>query len=145
MLDTLEQAADAHERALPSLSEAWSIRAHGLVERATPAAIAVAAGLALALSAVPTAALWAGGFNSSPWLLALVFGAQYGGALLASLAVGALLLRTGLIPAEQAVRAAAAAALAWTFGARPTPHAGGLSPPRFAGHPVGARTQPRRR
>lgn len=117
MLDTLEQAADAHERALPSLSEAWSIRAHGLVERATPAAIAVAAGLALALSAVPTAALWAGGFNSSPWLLALVFGAQYGGALLASLAVGALLLRTGLIPAEQAVRAAAAAALAWTFGA----------------------------
>ncbi|MBH0130908.1 hypothetical protein [Salinibacterium sp. NK8237] len=117
MLDTLEQAADAHERALPSISEAWSIRAHGLVERATPATIAVIAGLALALSAVPMVALWAGGFNSSPWLLALTLGAQYSGALVASLAAGALLLRTSLIPAEHALCAATAAVPAWTFGA----------------------------
>ncbi|QAV71084.1 hypothetical protein ESZ53_11900 [Salinibacterium sp. UTAS2018] len=117
MLDTLEQAADAHDRTLPSLREAWSIRAHGLVERATPAAIAVVAGLALALSTVPIGALWTGSFDSSPWSLALTFGTQYGGALAASLAAGALLLRTGIIPAEQALFAAAAAVPAWAFGA----------------------------
>jgi len=117
MLDTLEQAAEAQERLLPSITESWSIRAHGLVERATPAAIAGVAGVALALSAIPVGALWTGAFGSAPWLFALMTAAQYGGALAASIAAGALVVRTGLIPAEQALIGAAAAILAWTFGA----------------------------
>lgn len=117
MLDTLEDAADAQGRALPSVGEAWSIRSHGLAERATPAAIAVVSGIALMLSAIPLVRLWLGTYDTTLWMLALTFGAQYAGALAASIAAGALLLRTGFISAEQALLAAAAAIPAWTFGA----------------------------
>lgn len=47
MLDTLEQRASERGSARPSISEAWSIRAHGLSTRATRRWAAISAGAAL--------------------------------------------------------------------------------------------------
>ena len=55
MLATLLDDAEARGRETPTRADAWSIRAHGLAERATPrAAAAVAAvGAAIVALAVP--------------------------------------------------------------------------------------------
>lgn len=117
MLDTLEQHADAQGRTRPTSGEAWSLRAHGLAERATPTAIVWAAGAALLMCLVPMIVLLSGVVVDSPWADAARITVQFLGALLVSVAAGALLVRAGVIRAEPAVFALAAAVPAWLLGA----------------------------
>jgi hypothetical protein len=112
MLDTLEQHASATGHAKPSAGEAWSIRAHGLAEQATPPRIVGISAAALLLSLVPTAALWFGAPLNGPGLMS----AQFFASLLTSIGAGALLLRAGMLRAEPALFAGIVAIPAWVFG-----------------------------
>ena len=116
MLDTIEEHADASGRTRPSRAEAWSLRAHGLAERATVPEIIVVASTALALSLSTVVVLWFGGVARGPWAQGAFFGAQFLGDLLVSIAAGALILRKGFISAEQALFSGAIAIPAWVFG-----------------------------
>ena len=114
MLDTLEEHADAEGRDRPDRAEAWSIRAHGLVERTTPRVVLVLAALALVLALVRPVSLLtgAGALLGSPLPLAL----PWAGALLASLALVGLVARAGALRAEHALLGAALAVPAWILG-----------------------------
>lgn len=116
MLDTLELHADAQGHARPAAGEAWSLRAHGLAERATPTVIVWVAGAALLLCLAPTIVLWSGAVVDSPGAAAARVTVQFLGALLVSIAAGALLWRAGVIRAETALVACAVAVPAWFLG-----------------------------
>lgn len=116
MLDTLEENADALGRARPTAGEAWSLCAHGLAERATPAAILAGSGAALILSLTPWVVLMSGASDEGAGGLALRTASQFLGALLVCLSGGALLLRAGGVRAETALMASVTAVLAWTLG-----------------------------
>ncbi|MFT2753058.1 hypothetical protein [Clavibacter sp. Sh2088] len=112
MLDTLEEHADAEGRARPTRGEAWSLRAHGLLERVTPRAILVLAGVALVLAVALPAAMLTGALLGSPVLLAMPWAA----ALLATVALLGLVGRSGVLRAESALAAAALAVPSWILG-----------------------------
>lgn len=112
MLDTLEEHADAEGRALPTRGEAWSLRAHGLVERATPRVILVLAGAALVLAVALPLAMITTVLLGSPVLLATPWAAG----LLATLALIALVGRSGVLRAESALAAAALSVPSWILG-----------------------------
>ena len=116
MLDTLELHADAQGHARPTAGEAWSLRAHGLAERATPTVIVWVAGAALLLCLASTIVLWSGAVIDSPWAAAARVTVQFLGALLVSIAAGALLWRAGVVRAETALVACAVAVPAWFLG-----------------------------
>lgn len=116
ILDTLEEHADAGGRTRPSTGEAWSLRAHGLAERATIPLILAISTTALLLSLSTIVMLWFGGVATEPWTQSVFFGAQYLGDLLVCIAAGALLLRSGFINAEPALFSGAIAIPAWVLG-----------------------------
>jgi hypothetical protein len=112
MLDTLEEHADAEGRARPTRGEAWSLRAHGLLERVTPRTILVLAGVALVLAVALPAAMLTGALLGSPVLLAMPWAA----ALLATVALLGLVGRSGVLRAESALAAATFAVPSWILG-----------------------------
>lgn len=117
VLDTLEENAERLGRSRPTVGEAWSLRAHGSAERASPAVITIVAALGLLLNIGPVIALLSGAVTDHPWLTVLRITAQFVGAFLISTAAGALLLRSGRINAESALAALALSAAAWPLGA----------------------------
>lgn len=114
MIDTLEQHADAHGRARPTVGEAWSIRAHGLARRVTPRVILGVAGVALLLHLAYMASYILG---ESPWPIAWSVAIQFLAALLVSISAGALLVRAGTIRPETGLVACALAVPSWLLGA----------------------------
>ena len=112
MLDTLEEHADAEGRAMPTRGEAWSLRAHGLIERVTPRAILTIAAAALLFAVAVPAAMLSSLFLGLPVLLAMPWAA----ALLATLALIGLVGRSGVLRAESALAAAALAVPSWILG-----------------------------
>lgn len=117
VLDTLEEHADAQGHTRPTRGEAWSIRSHGLAERATPTVIVWVACVALLMCLVPAIMLVSGAAVVGPWMDAARVTVQFLGALLVSVAAGAMLVRAGVIHAEAALVALAAAVPAWLLGA----------------------------
>ena len=115
MLDTLEENADSRGFARPTAGEAWSLRAHGLAQHATPGAIIGGASAALLLSLVAPIVLYVvGGYGPRAQVVSVT--AQFLGALLVTLAAGAWLLRAGVIRPESALVACVVAVPAWVFG-----------------------------
>lgn len=112
MLDTLEEHADAEGRAMPTRGEAWSLRAHGLIERVTPRAILAIAAAALVLAVALPVAILSSLFLGSPVILALPWAA----ALLATVALLGLMGRSGALRAESALAAGALAVPSWILG-----------------------------
>lgn len=117
VLDTLEENADRLGQSRPTIGEAWSLRAHGLAERASPALITIAAALGLLLNIGSVIVLLSGAVTDDPWQTGLRFTAQFGGAFLITAAAGAILLRRGRIVAELALAALVLSAVAWALGA----------------------------
>ena len=117
VLDTFEENADRLGQLRPTIGEAWSLRAHGSAERASPAVITGVAALGLLLNIGPVIALFSGAVTDHPWLTVLRITAQFVGAFLISTAAGALLLRSGRITAESALATLALSAAAWALGA----------------------------
>ena len=117
VLDTLEENADRLGQSRPTVGEAWSLRAHGSAERASPAVITIVAALGLLLNIGPVFALLSGAVTDHPWLTVLRITAQFVGAFLISTAGGALLLQSGRITAESALAILALSAAAWALGA----------------------------
>ncbi len=112
MLDTLEEHADAEGRSRPAPGEAWSLRAHGLLERVTPRAILVIAATASLLAVALPAATLSSRFLGSPVLLAMPWAA----ALLATIALIGLVGRSGVLRSESALAAAVLAGPSWILG-----------------------------
>jgi cytochrome c-type biogenesis protein CcmF len=112
MLDTLEEHADSEGRAMPTRGEAWSLRAHGLLERVTPRAILTIAAAALVLAVAVPAAMLSSLSLGSPVLLAMPWAA----ALLATLALIGLVGRSGVLRAESALAAAVLVVPSWILG-----------------------------
>lgn len=112
MLDTLEEHADAEGRTRVTRGEAWSLRAHGLLERVTPRAVLAIAAAALLLAVALPAAMLSSVSLGSPVLLAMPWAA----ALLATLALIGLVGRSGVLRAESALAAAALAVPSWILG-----------------------------
>jgi len=117
VLDTLEENADRLGQSRPTVGEAWSLRAHGSAERASPAVITIVAALGLLFNIGPVIALLSGAVTDHPWLTVLRITAQFVGAFLISTAAGALLLQSGRITAESALATLALSAAAWALGA----------------------------
>ena len=117
VLDTLEENADRLGQSRPTVGEAWSLRAHGSAERASPAVITIVAALGLLFNIGPVIALLSGAVTDHPWLTVLRITAQFVGAFLISTAAGALLLQRGRITAESALATLALSAAAWALGA----------------------------
>lgn len=117
VLDTLEENADRLGQSRPTIGEAWSLRAHGLAERVSPALVTIAAALSLLLSVGSVIVVLSGAITDDPWQAGLRFAAQFVGAFLITAAAGAMLLRRGRIDAEPALAALAMSAIAWAFGA----------------------------
>lgn len=117
VLDTLEENADRLGQSRPTVGEAWSLRAHGSAERASPAVITIVAALGLLFNIGPVIALLSGAVTDHPWLTVLRITAQFVGAFLVSTAAGALLLQSGRIIAESALATLALSAAAWALGA----------------------------
>ena len=114
MIDTLEEHADARGVLRPTVGEAWSLRAHGIAERVTHTSIIVGASTALLVGLVPVMVLsGVGGFTSVAQTVSVT--SQFLGALMTTLAAGALLLRAGVIRAETALAAGIAAVPAWVL------------------------------
>ena len=109
MLDTLEEHADGRGIARPSSPEAWSIRAHGLGERATTGWAALAAAVSLAAYVFATSIVLSNAIMLPGAATVRIGLAVFLGPLALALSIAVLLQRRGLLSATTALWAAAGA------------------------------------
>lgn len=117
MLDTLKQHASERGSARPSISEAWSIRAHGLGTRATRRWAAVSAGAALLAYLIASWLLLSNAIvlaGAESVYYALAF---FVAPLALTLSGVVLLHRRGQLSAPAALLTAVSAIPAWAFAA----------------------------
>ncbi|PYH00596.1 hypothetical protein CVV67_08665 [Arthrobacter stackebrandtii] len=117
MLDTLEEHAGDRGIARPGVAEAWSIRAHGLGERATSRWAVVAAVVSLAAYVVATGILLTDVLQQPGAGAARIVLAIFAGPLALSFAVLILLRRRGQLSAPSALWLAAGAVPSWAVAA----------------------------
>ncbi|ALV47120.1 hypothetical protein MB46_18125 [Arthrobacter alpinus] len=117
VLDTLEQHASDRGIARPSISEAWSLRAHGLGERATPRWAAVAAATALVALVAASWILLSNAIMLPGAEVVRLLLAVFIGPLAGAIAAVVLLHRAGMLPAPAALFTASFAVPACGFAA----------------------------
>lgn len=117
MLDSLEQHASDRGMARPSVQEAWSLRAHGLGERATPRWAAGFAATALIAYVGATALLLTNSIFLAGAGFARLVLAVFIGPLALALSAVILLHRAGRLSAPAALSTAASAVPACGFAA----------------------------
>ncbi|MGO2542775.1 MAG: hypothetical protein ACTH8J_16650 [Specibacter sp.] len=117
MLDTLDEHASDRGIGRPGIAEAWSIRAHGLGERATNRWAVVAAAVSLAAFAIATGILLSDALQLPGAGAAQIVLAMFVGPLALSLAVLILLHRRGQLSAPASLCMAAGALPSWAVAA----------------------------